>query len=444
MIVKALKGVVGLALGTIVLATQSLASPLQDQSDRVIVSLDPTAPLANRSGHAAAISPDGSSIVYVGESEGEQYLYLYSLEDKSTRVIAGSERVRRGPIFSPDGKSLAFSAGGKLRKVSLAGGEPEILCATPSFWGADWAEDTIVFGGNRDPLTIGLHRLSPAGGTPQEIVLADASQGESAFAFPQILPGSKAILFSVWVRNDWRTEVFSPQTGQRKIVLEAARQAHYVPTGHLVYEKAGTGTLMAAPFDLTTLELTGEPVPVLEGVRQSLRRGVDYGLSSQGSLVYIPRTQYDQELVWVDRKGAETPLLRRQQNFATPRVSSDGTQVTFTLSEGNRQNVWIYDLENGSLRSLTEGELNSTQSWMPDGKSIVFQSNREGLNGLYRQSVDGRGSPEAITTSTRMSQVPGSFTPDGEGPDLSEPGHHLEACPGRQQAASEVGRYLGL
>ena len=140
---------------------------------------------------------------------------------------------------------------------------------------------------------------------------------------------------------------------------------------------------------------------------------MDYGLSSQGSLVYIPRTQYDQELVWVDRKGAETPLLRRQQNFATPRVSSDGTQVTFTLSEGNRQNVWIYDLENGSLRSLTEGELNSTQSWMPDGKSIVFQSNREGLNGLYRQSVDGRGSPEAITTSTRMSQVPGS---DRSGP----------------------------
>jgi len=410
----AVKGVVGLALGTIVLTTQSLASPLQEQSNRVIVSLDPTAPLANRSGHAAAISPDGSAIVYVGEREGEQYLYLYSLEDKSTRLIAGSERVRRGPIFSPDGKSLAFSAGGKLRKVSLAGGEPEILCATPSFWGADWAEDTIVFGGNRDPLTIGLHRLSPAGGTPQEIALADASQGESAFAFPEILPGGQAILFSVLVRNNWRTEVFSSQTGRRKIVLEAARQAHYVPTGHLVYEKAGTGTLMVAPFDLTTLELTGESVPVLEGVRQSARRGVDYGLSSQGSLVYIPRTQYDQELVWVDRKGAETPLLRRQQNLATPRVSSDGTQVTFTLSEGNRQNVWIYDLENRSLRPLTGGELNSTQSWMPDGKSIVFQSNREGLNGLYRQATDGSGSAEAITVPTRMSQVPGSFTPDGK------------------------------
>ncbi len=407
------KGVVGLALGTIVLATQSLASPLQEQSDRVIVALDPTAPLANRSGHAAAISPDGSSVVYVGERQGEQYLYLYSLEDRSTRVIAGSERVRRGPIFSSDGKSLAFSAGGKLRKVSLAGGEPEILCATPSFWGADWAEDTIVFGGNRDPLTIGLHRLSPAGGTPQEIVLADASQGESAFAFPEVLPGGEAILFSVWVRNDWRTEVFSPQTGERKIVLEAARQAHYVLTGHLVYEKAGTGTLMAVPFDLSTLELSGESVPVLEGVRQSLRRGVDYGLSSEGSLVYVPRTQYQQELVWVDRKGAEIPILSRQQDFSTPRVSGDGTRVTFTLAEGNRQNIWIHDLGDGSVRRLTDGELNSTQSWMPDGRSIVFQSNRDGLNGLYRQAVDGRGSAESITAATRMSQVPSSFTPDG-------------------------------
>ncbi len=97
-------GIVGLAVGTILLITQSLGSPLQEQSDRVIVALDPTAPLANRSGHAAAISPDGSSIVYVGEREGEQYLYLYSLKDRSTRVIAGSERVRRGPIFSPDGQ----------------------------------------------------------------------------------------------------------------------------------------------------------------------------------------------------------------------------------------------------------------------------------------------------------------------------------------------------
>ena len=209
----AVKGIMGLFVGTIVLTTLSLAGPLQEQSNEVIVSLEPTAPLANRSGHAAAISPDGSSVVYVAEREGEQYLYLHSLEDKSTRLIAGSERVRRGPIFSPDGKSLAFSAGGKLRKVSLAGGEPEILCATPSFWGAGWTEDTIVFGGNRDPLTIGLHRLSPAGGTPQEMVLADASQGESAFAFPEILPGGEAILFSVWVRNDWRTEVFSPHTG---------------------------------------------------------------------------------------------------------------------------------------------------------------------------------------------------------------------------------------
>ena len=152
------KGVLGLALGTIVLVTQSLGSPLQEQSDQVIVSLDPTAPLANRSGHAAAISPDGSSIVYIAEREGEQYLYQYSLEGKSSRLIAGSERVRRGPIFSPDGKSLAFSAGGKLRKVSLAGGEPEILCATPSFWGAHWLRTPSFSGGTGIP----DHRSAPS------------------------------------------------------------------------------------------------------------------------------------------------------------------------------------------------------------------------------------------------------------------------------------------
>ena len=412
---KHARSMVVLAAGILVLGlgVQCAQSSVEEPTAELVISPEATAPLATASGHAVAISPDGRNIVYMGEHEGEQHLFVYSLEEKSTRLIEGSERVRRGPIFSPDSQSIAFTAGGKLRRVLLSGGVPEIICATPSFWGATWYEDMIVFSGNLDPLTIGIHRVSPSGGTPENLVLADPEKGENAFAFPQVLPGGEAILFSVSSRDGWRTEVVSLDSGRRQTILEDARQAHYLSTGHLVYEKAGTGTLMAAPFDLANLELTGESFPVLDGVRQNLRRGVDYGLSSEGTLVYVPRTRHDQSLVWVDPAGTETTILRKQQSFATPRVSPDGTQVVFSLTEENRQNLWIHDLTTDSLRQLTEGELNTTPSWAPDGESIVFQSNRSGANGLCRQSIDGTGSARSITQPTRMSQVPGAFTPDG-------------------------------
>jgi para-nitrobenzyl esterase len=387
--------------------------PLREFPTPIIVSPQVTAPLANTYGNAVAVSPDGRNIFYIAVRDGEQEIYRYSLKEKSAQPIPGSDGVRSAPFFSPDGRFLAFSANGQLKKASLAGGMPTLLTDTPSFWGGSWVEDTILYGGNLSPSTLGLHRVSSAGGTPQTLILADADKGETTFAFPQILPGSKKILFSVLGRDAWHTEILSPDTGQRKLILEAARQARYLPTGHLVYEKSGTGTLMAVPFDLTTLELRGDPVPILEGVRHHPTSGVNYNLSDEGTLVYIPRPQHDQKLVWVDRRGRETPILHQPKGFETPRLSPEGKRVALTLSEPSRSNVWIYDLEKDTLRRLTDGALDTTPVWTPDGQGIIFQSRRGGEYGLYRQAADGSDSAEPMTVPTRMAQIPGSFAPDG-------------------------------
>jgi Tol biopolymer transport system component len=379
----------------------------------IIVSPLVNAPLANTYGNAVAVSPDGRNIFYIAEREGVLELYRYSLKEKTVQPVPGSDGVRTSPFFSPDGRFMAFSVNGQLKKASLAGGMPTLLTDSPSFWGGSWTEDTILYGGNLSPQTLGLHRVSSAGGTPQSVILADADKGETTFAFPRILPGSQAILFSVLGRDAWHTEILSPDTGQRKLILEAARQAQYVETGHLVYEKSGTGILMAVPFDLTTLELKGDPVPILEGVRHHPTSGVNYDLSPEGTLVYVPRPQHDQKLVWVDRRGRETPVLRQRKAVETPRLSPEGTRVALTLAEDGRSNLWIYDLEKGTLQHLTDGALDTTPVWSPDGQGVIFQSRRGGEYGLYRQAADGSGSVEPMTVPTRMAQIPGSFSADG-------------------------------
>ncbi len=112
------------------------------------------------------------------------------------------------------------------------------------------------------------------------------------------------MIFSHRLTDGYQIEVLSVDTGERKIILEGGRDARYVETGHLIYEQAGTGNLMAALFDLTSLEVTGDPVPVVQGVRGNLPGYVDYAVSDNGTLVYLPggtNLDHKHSFVWVRR-----------------------------------------------------------------------------------------------------------------------------------------------
>ncbi len=173
---------------------------------------------------------------------------------------------------------------------------------------------------------------------------------------------------------------------------------------------------MAVPFDPERLEVTGDPAPLLQGVRNNPSQAVDYAFSSSGTLVYVPLQTSGQRLVWVDREGTERVITQEQRTFATPRISPDGRQLSVTIyDDDGRGDVWIYSFEQDSFSRLTfEGDLNATQSWSPDGKWMAFQSRSEGLRGLYRQLADGSGPPQQLTTPTPISQITDSWSPDGK------------------------------
>ena len=196
----------------------------------------------------------------------------------------------RSPFFSPDGRWIGFWQEGQLKKVSITGGAPLVLCAAENPWGVSWTSDnTILYGQSEQGAgkgAAGIWRVSSEGGKPEHVVKVEAGQIAHG---PQLLPGGRAILFTLARRGEWDTAqivVQSLDSGRRHVVVERGADARYVPTGHLVY--ALGGTLLAVPFDVTMLAVTGAAVPLVEDVAQQ-NVTAHFAISSQGALVYVPR-----------------------------------------------------------------------------------------------------------------------------------------------------------
>jgi hypothetical protein len=139
------------------------------------------------------------------------------------------------------------------------------------------------------------------------LAFPNLDEGEQTYSLPDFLPDGKDLLFTLGSNTGNQTAWLSLETGERKVVLENAKQARYLSTGHLIYEQSRTGNLMAEPFDLAALEVTGDSVQVVQGVRQETPGFVDYSISDNGTLVYVPSTGgLESTLVWVDRQGLAT------------------------------------------------------------------------------------------------------------------------------------------
>jgi len=412
---------VALALGAVFagLAVWLLIQPSAPEQplNRFVIRPSPPVVLASVNSKKVAISPDGRHIVYMGVGEGGLQLYLRTLDDFVDRPIPGTANPSGMVFFSPDGESIGFFSESKLKKTSLAGGSPITLCdAPPGRRSGDWFEDTIVFTAQFGSGQ-GLYRVSANGGEPEMLAIGNPDEGEQGYIVSDFLPDGKNLLFDIRSITGYQTVLLSLETGERKVVLENARQARYLPTGHLFYEQSRTGNLMVVPFDLAALEVIGDSMQVVQGVSQA-RYQVDYAISDNGTLIYVPSTStgsLDRTLVWVDRDGKEEPLAAEPQGYLSPRISPDGSRLAITVSESGGVDVWIYDLERETLTRLTfDPAADLFPVWTPDGQRIVFDSSRDGtVQNLFWKAADGTGQVERLTTS-QNNQRAHSFSPDGK------------------------------
>ena len=366
-------------------------------------------------GSAVALSPDGSTLVFVAVGSSQPQLFTRALDRFNSTPLPGTEGATN-PFFSPDGKWVGFFAGGRLKKVALSGGQPVTVCDAPNARGQAWAVDDFIY---FTPTSgSGVWRVAATGGTPEEIT--KRQKGEFSHRWPQVLPDGKTILFTVW--NDTGFEAAqvvaqSLATGERRTVVTGGSYARYLPgdktnAGYLVYARASG--LLAAPFDTTSLQVTASPVPILDGVVTNLSGGAHFAFSSSGSLAYVAGglSESTRVIALVDRSGTARTLTTIRGMSLDYQVSPDGKRLVRSNPAGPNRDIWIHDLERDTATRLTDGDNSSRPIWTPDGKYVAFSAGLPDAN-IFWKAADGTGNEERLTTSPHT-QFAGSFSPDGK------------------------------
>ena len=400
---------------------------------RLNAEIAPETLLARIAGGVLALSPDGERLAIVLRgADGKVRLHTRLLQQNQITPLAGTENAF-SPFFSPDGEWIGFFADDKLKKISVEGGAAVVLCNTPDPDGASWGDDGYIVLAPNGSTGQGLWRVPSSGGMCAP--LTKLNPGERTHRWPQVLPGSQAVLFTASARtgtgsyDDASIDVVSLKTGERKTVQRGGFFPRYLATstgiGHLVY--LHQTTLFAVPFDPGRRALAGVPVPILEDVSSSAGAGGNFAFggapSGPGNFVYLARKEQGSPICWLDRAGMVQPLHATPGVYSTPRFSPDGKRLAFGVASGTGEDIWVKDLDRDTpsrLSFLAGG--NRTPVWTPDGKNIVFQSTNPKAPGLYWIHSDGSGEPQRLTDGT-LSEFPQSISPDGKRLAISRSGN---------------------
>ena len=355
----------------------------------------------------ATISPDGTRVGFVGVLSGLRQVYVRRLNQFEMVPLRGTVNANT-VFFSPDGRALAFiSADRSLKRVSLADGLVTTLDRDADYSvGAAWgADDRITFGRAGH-----LWQVPASGGSATQITELDSGKRELLHAWPIVLAGSKVLLFASIAgssRDVAHVEGMSLAKGQRHVITESGTFPLYAPSGHLVVFR--DDALLAAPFDIDRLTLTGPFVRVVENLAVDATMGAPLAaLSTSGSLVYAPSDAGTTRLVWVSRQGIEQSITDTAQRYQYPRLTANGQRIVVAAAG----DLWIRDTLRATFTRLTSERTvgRAFPVWTRDGTRVVFRT----PHGMQWAAADGSGHPQAIPGSSSVADIPGSVSLDGD------------------------------
>jgi len=389
---------------------------------RYRVALADGQPLSGITWTRLAVSPDGATLVYVGNGPRGQQLFSRRRGELEATPLPGTEGAIN-PAFSPDGNRVAYmdGTGRSVRVVSLAGGPPvTITDSTVGAPGVAWGPDGFIY---YDALGIGpLLRVSETGGASASVGRLDSARGEMQHSWPDVLPNGRGVIMTASRGGPGAMggdlddiAVLDLNTGEHRVLFRGVR-ARYARSGHLVYVTAD-GSLLAVPFDQDRMEVTGDPVALAAGIAvRTGGGGVDLALSATGTLWYVAGDVVpggNTELVWVGRDGAAVPVIRDWRGvFEGPTLSPDGRRLAVSINGEGSWQVWTRELDQGPLQRISEGVFANRAAWSPDGRFVAYQSVRNGNADIWQRAADGsRPSSELLADSQDIPEV--TFTPDG-------------------------------
>jgi Tol biopolymer transport system component len=391
-----------------------------------------------------AFSPDSRTLAFVAGAPGKSGLWVRPMDGAASRLLPGTGGAI-GPFWSPDGRSLAYQAYGKLWRVDAAGGSPMAICDVGGFVGGDWSPDGVIVLGTA---VSGLRRVPATGGVPEPLTTPDAGRGEAFHSWPRVLPGGR-ILFRVAgnpeVAGIYAVSLANPRERVRLVVTSG--KGVYA-AGHLLWLRGST--LVAQRFDPERLKLSGEPRPIADPVGAGPLGGMLAAASSSGLLAHgrVGGTQFS----WLDRAGQAAPsgagALAQAGDYGSFRVSPDGRRVAVSRGSGSGSDLWMVDVERDAWSRFTF--LPGTASfpvWSPDGRQVMFPAGSP--ENLYRKEASGAGSEQRVAESVNR-QYPSDWSRDGRmvlymevAPDTQRDLWVLPVTPdGRPEAGAKARPYL--
>jgi serine/threonine protein kinase len=353
-----------------------------------------------------APSPDGSRIAFLAPPGGSREIWIKALDQPKAELVPGT-RGAQSPFWSPDGRTIAFFADGALKKKSLDAGPPQTICAALLGYNGSWnASGTILFSqwGTRR-----LMRVSPDGGAP----VVERS-GPDEYHWPQFLPDGRHYLFGKLERENGlvpRAFVGALGSSDETIIAGVSSRTEYA-SGHLFFWR--DGALLAQPFDVSALKLTGEARQIAEAVHGFSITGFAAFSASPSLLVYQAGT-VSNRLAWFDRQGRELEPVGAPMEYLSARISPDGSSVALSarVPQLGTSDIWIHDLKRGITRHFTNDKGTENQPiWSSDGRTLLYAADRHGPPHLHARDVSGGDERQVIAPGSGP-HVPTDVTPDG-------------------------------
>jgi dipeptidyl aminopeptidase/acylaminoacyl peptidase len=394
-------------------ATFTVAAP-----DTTRFHLPGTGPPASFAFNGGSISPDGRTLAFTAvDATGKLQLWLRPVASLTAAPLPGTEGALH-PIWSPDGRFLAFFADSKLKTIDVSGGPPQVLGdAHQAPRGAAWGRDgVIVFASNTGPLS-----RVPAGGGPVTPATA-LKHGETAHTRPSFLPDGRHFLYRVTGKSAPAIVIGSLDSADTSPLLNADSQVLYSPPGYVVFVRQGT--LLGQRFDAGRLELSGDPVQIAEGVAVDAGTGLAaFSVSQNGVLTFrsgvvlnVVEEGAMAQLDWVDRTGRLIESVGGADAYRGIELSPDGSRIGFHRHDNAGGDLWILDVKRGAKTRLTFAPEQDSRApvWSPDGSRIAFASYRNGSWGIYQKRVDSGTADDELLLEAKDRLAPDTWTPDGK------------------------------
>jgi Tol biopolymer transport system component len=366
------------------------------------------------------LSPDGHQLAFVAANR----LYVRAIDQLEAKPLVGTEGAG-WPFWSADSRHVAFSSGGKLRRIDIQGGPLLTLCDIKTIYPGTWGPDgTILIG----QLGGGIYRVPASGGALTRVTNVDASRGETRHTLPQFLPDGRHFLFIAASENSDKNMLFAASLdgASRAPIMPAESNTIFVPLrpgsskGYLVSGRQST--LVAWPFDAGALRLTGEPFPIAESVLPappsigaSLQMFYFTFATTGSALAFVPVGARERQLTWSDRSGRRSQVLGEPAILNNIRLFPNSERAVASIDEAATaaRNLWVLDAVRGPLSRLTFDQAGADNPVLsPDGSRVAFRAANDKVFNLFQQLTNGAARPELLLESGQ-NKTPTDWSADG-------------------------------